>query len=91
MNYSDSVIELELINFNQDAIVCAKSNSSLGFINNYNNYFIYKIYVVEKEGELKRLGPNNSGNDKNEGDYFFETSGLNYTLSDFNSPIKNEI
>ena len=31
VNYSDSDIDIELINFNQDAIVCANSNSSLGF------------------------------------------------------------
>ena len=44
VNYSDY--------FNQDAIICAKSNSSLGFINNDNNDFIYNICVLDREGEL---------------------------------------
>ena len=82
VNYSDSDIELELINFNQEAIVCAKSNPSLEFVNNGNNDFIYKICVVKEEGELEGLDPNNRGNDKNVGECFYETSGLNYTLSD---------
>ena len=43
VNYSDNDIELELINFNQEDIVCSKSNSSLEFVNNGNNDFIYKI------------------------------------------------
>ena len=82
VNYSDSDIELELINFNQEAIVCAKSNKSLEFVNNGENDFIYKICVVKEEGELEGLDPNNRGNDKNVGECFNETSGLNYTLSD---------
>ena len=82
VNYSDRDIELELINFNKEAIVCAKSDSSLEFVNNGNNDFIYKICVVKEEGELEGLDPNNRGNGKNVGDCFYETSGLNYTLSD---------
>ena len=82
VNYSDNDIELGLINFNQEAIVCAKSNSSLEFVNNGNNDFIYKICIVKEEGELKGLDPSNNGNNKNEGDCFYETSGVNYTLSD---------
>ena len=58
VNYTDIDIELELINCSQDSIVCAKSNSSLGLINNGNNDFIYNICVWDKEGELKGLDPN---------------------------------
>ena len=57
VNYSNSEIELELINFNQDPNICAKSNSSLGFINNGNNDFIYNICFWGREGELKELDP----------------------------------
>ena len=52
------VVEIELINFNQVPLICAKSNSSLGLINNGNNDFIYNICVWDKVGQLKGLDPN---------------------------------
>jgi hypothetical protein len=78
VNYSRDNIELELINFNLDDIIYSKTNSSLVFKNNDKD-FIYKICVDDKEGQLEGLDLNKGGNIAN-GDCFFETSGLNYTL-----------
>ena len=81
VNYSRDDIELELINFNQDDIIYAKSNRNLVFKND-NNDFIYKICVVKKEGQLEGLDQNNGGNNINEENCFNEVSGLNYTLGE---------
>ena len=79
VNYSRNDIELELINFNLDDIIYAKSNRNLIFKND-NNDFIYKICIEEKEGQLKGLEPYTGDQTINSVDCFLETSGLNYTL-----------
>ena len=70
---------MELINFNLDDIIYAKSNRNLIFKND-NNDFIYKICIEEKEGQLKGLEPYTGDQTINSVDCFLETSGLNYTL-----------
>ena len=80
VSYSKGDIELELINFNLEDFISAKSNHSMIF---KNNDFIYKIKYENIEGKFKGLDSNNIlENDLSSGDSFkcTETSGLNYTL-----------